>query len=269
MTPRPADAAAEALRALRAVRPLVHVITSPVSATLTANALLALGARPVLAWDPDEAAEVAAGADALALNLGMLDAPRRAALRAAAAADAPWTLDPVGVGGPRLRTETAVALARARPALIRGNATEILRLDAALAGRAAAPPEAPAYAVDAADPVDAAAPAAARLSAATGAVVAVSGARDLIADGAAVERLDRGHPLMTRVTGVGCALSALMATFLADRRAPVVAARAGFLAAGLAGERAAARADGPGTFAPHWLDALAALRPEDLVDDGA
>src|SRR5271165_1151641 len=101
----------EALALLRQRRPLVHNLTSAVVANFTANALLSLGAAPVMAEGADEVALVAAAADALVINLGMLTPQRASAMRAAvasaSAAGRPWALDPVGVGAIAPRTDFA------------------------------------------------------------------------------------------------------------------------------------------------------------------
>src|SRR5690554_5551343 len=125
------DDVGRALAALRERRPLVHCVTSHVVASWTANALLAVGARPALADHPDETGDLARLADALLVNLGTPQEHSATAIAhavtAAERAATPWVLDPVGVGGPVWRTRTALdLLARYRPTIIRGNASEIL-----------------------------------------------------------------------------------------------------------------------------------------------
>ncbi|WOF24415.1 hydroxyethylthiazole kinase [Microbacterium betulae] len=244
---------------LRETAPLVQCVTNAVVVNFTANALLAVGASPVMADVPGEAGECVGAASALLVNLGTPSGEQREAmLEAAEAADAsgtPWVLDPVGVGALGLRTAFAQRLIALRPTVVRGNASEILALTGSGAGGRG---------VDAADTVDAAIDAAVALSARTGSVVAVSGEVDAVVDGDRVVRVAGGSALLTRVTGGGCSLGAVVAAAVAaagSGRAGSVTAHALYA---VASERAAARAEGPGSFAVAFLDALAAATPDDL-----
>lgn len=246
------------LHQMRRTAPLVHNITNYVAMNIMANVLLAAGAAPAMVHAREEVAEFAALAQALCVNIGTLDPAWAEAMEMAAqtmrAAGRPWVLDPVGVGATRLRQEVCARLLALGPSLIRGNASEILALGGiAATGRG----------VDAADPVSAAESAARDLAQRTGAVVAVSGPVDFVTDGARAWRVLNGHALMPRVTALGCALNGVIAAFLVgqDRLEATVAALAFY---GLAGERAAQGAGGPGSFQVAFLDALQALTPEDL-----
>ena len=257
----PAEACAGLLEAVRAQAPLVQCLTNHVVSGFTANVLLALGAAPAMVDIPDEAGPFASVASAVLINLGTLGGRQPEAMREAAAAaqaaGTPWVLDPVAVGALPVRTGLARELLTAGPAIIRGNASEI----AALAGSAAT-----GRGVDATLTVDAASAPAAELAGRLGAVVAVSGPVDLVTDGAATARVSNGHELLTRVTGAGCALGAVMAAFAAvgdDRLLTVAAASAVY---GLAAEEAAAAASGPGSFAVALLDALAGLTPGTVAE---
>ncbi|MBI4276943.1 MAG: hydroxyethylthiazole kinase [Armatimonadetes bacterium] len=253
---------AAALDALRRSRPLVHHITTEVTSGDVANATLALGALPVMASAVEEVEEVAARADALACNLGTLTPLRAEAMvRAAGAAAArgiPVVMDPVGVGGTVLRTETAARLLAAAPGMIvRGNPAEI----AALAGASAQMRGVEATGGPA-DPV-----AVVRaLARSTGGVVAMTGARDYVSDGETLVAVDNGHPLLRRITGAGCMATAAVAAFAAAGTPALVAAAAALATFGLAAERAAARASGPGTFHAALFDALDALAPDDVAN---
>jgi hydroxyethylthiazole kinase len=177
------------------------------------------------------------------------------AARTMAYAGRPWVLDPVGAGATRLRQETCARLLGLGPTAIRGNASEILAL-AGAGGRGRG--------ADAADPVQAAEAAARELAARTGAVVAVSGPVDFVTDGALAFRVANGHPLMPRVTALGCALNGVIAAFLAGQPAlPATVAALAYY--GLAGERAGAEARGPGSFETAFLDALFTVTPGDLT----
>jgi hydroxyethylthiazole kinase len=249
----PASLAA-AVALLGARRPLVHNITNAVVANFTANALLALGAAPVMAEGAEEVAAVAASADALVVNLGTLTAARAAAMRlavdAAVAAGRPWALDPVGVGAIVPRTVFAQELCRLRPAAIRGNASEIL----GLAGEAGG-----GRGVDSGAGSGDAVAAARRLAGQTGGVVAVTGAVDYITDGARVLLLHNGDKLMTRVTGMGCTATAIIGACLAVGGDALDAVAHGLAITGIAGEMAARGARGPGSMQVAFLDALAGL----------
>ncbi|SDH19673.1 hydroxyethylthiazole kinase [Agrococcus jejuensis] len=245
---------AEALAALRAAAPLTQCITNHVVTGFTANVLLALGASAAMVDIPDEAGAFAGVADGVLVNLGTPTAEQRAAAREVVAATDRWVLDPVAVGTLPVRTALAHELLAHGPAIVRGNASEILALAGAGGGGRG---------VDATDGPEAAAETAMRLAAETGAVVAVSGVVDLVTDGREVVRVPGGSPLLTRVTGGGCSLGATMAAFLGVC-APLSAAVAASLVHARAAEVAAAGADGPGSFAVRFLDALAALEPADL-----
>lgn len=267
---RPASAAdlvteaASLLEVLRADPPLTHCITNSVVTGFTANVLLALGAAPAMVDIVDEAGLFAGVASGVLINLGTPTPEQRAAgleaVAGAAAAGTPWVLDPVAIGSLPVRTALAHDLVASRPTAIRGNASEILALAGLTAGGRG---------VDATDTTDAASDAALALASRHGSVVAVSGPVDLITDGRRVMRIANGDELLTRVTGGGCALGAVMAAFLGTaRRAgtdPLTAVSSASLVYTIAAERAAARAAGPGSFAVELLDALAAVGPHDLA----
>jgi hydroxyethylthiazole kinase len=160
-------------------------------------------------------------------------------------------LDPVGAGATPYRTRTALDLIELRPAVIRGNASEIL----ALAGAAAGPTKG----VDSTHGADEAVHAAQQLARGSGAVVAVTGAIDRITDGERWREVKNGDPRMTRVTALGCAASAVIGAFLTVDPEPLRAAAAGLAIFGLAGERAATAAAGPGSLRWRIVDELALL----------
>lgn len=247
-------AAGALLGTMRTRVPLVHCLTNHVVTNFTANVLLAAGAAPAMIHDPEESSIFAGVASALLVNVGTIEREQAEAMRravaAANAAGRPWVLDPVAVGALPLRTQVASELAAQRPAMIRGNASEILALAGAGAGGRG---------VDATEGVDAAADAARALAERTGAAVLVTGPVDLVVapGGAAPVRVANGVELLTRVTGIGCAQGALCAALCAaadgDARLAAVAAA---LLVGLAGERAERVSRRPGSFAVAFLDAL-------------
>lgn len=256
MVVRTSSSPSTVLADLRGAPPLVQCITNAVVTNFTANALLALGASPAMCDIPGEAGLFAGIAGGLLVNLGTPTAEQRDAAREAVAAGTPWVLDPVAVGALPVRTALAHELLEARPAIVRGNASEILALaGAGVGGRG----------VDSTDSPEAALDAAHALAIRTGGTVAVSGPVDLIVDAERVARMSGGSVLLTRVTGGGCALGAAMAALLAVSDGFTAAATASAIWA-VASERAEAVSSGPGSFAVAFLDALAAIEPADLGD---
>ncbi|MEW5772514.1 MAG: hydroxyethylthiazole kinase [Thermodesulfobacteriota bacterium] len=248
------------LDALRQRRPLVHNITNFVVMNSTANALLSLGASPIMAHAEEELEELLGLAGALVLNIGTLSphwiAGMRLAARLAAERGLPVALDPVGAGASRLRTATSLALANVgRPAVIRGNASEIM----ALAGAAGAT-----KGVDSVHGSDAAEEAARTLARTYGCVAVASGAVDFLTDGERDLRLSGGSPLTPQVTGMGCAATAIVGAFLAVADTPMDAALAGMGVMKVAAEMAADTAAGPGSFEAAFRDALHRMGARDL-----
>lgn len=261
---------ARAVREVYETNPLAPSITNTVTQNFVANAQLAVGGSAAMVYLPDEGECVAAMGGAVYINLGTLlsiyeqSIPRTA--RALSAAGKPWVLDPVGVGIGSLRTQLIQAVRDDKPAILRGNASEIIavaelwELDGATAAGADGP-----RGVDTTDSVDAAERAAVAIARFTGGAVAVSGATDLVTDGAAVARLAGGSPLMTRITGSGCSLGGVAAVYacVAD---PFTAALTATAAYNLAGARAAEQCAGPGSFQVAFLDALYQLTSEDVAE---
>lgn len=246
--------------ALRDTAPLVHCLTNTVVQTITANALLAVGAAPAMVDEPKEAAEFAAIASAVLVNVGTVHERTAAAMllaaRAAADAGTPWVLDPVAVGALGFRTAVAAELADLGPTVVRGNASEVMALAGAGAGGRG---------VDSTAAADDAVEAATALARRTGGVVAVSGPVDLITDGTRTVRVGGGDALLTRTTGAGCALGSLVAAYLAVTDDPLTGAVAAHAHVALAAEAGARAAAGPGSFAIAWLDALDAVTAEELA----
>ncbi|MCC9000382.1 MAG: hydroxyethylthiazole kinase [Candidatus Contendobacter sp.] len=237
--------------AVRERAPLVHNITNFVVMNNTANALLALGASPAMVHSLDEVEDFVAISQALVVNIGTLDSQQIAACKLAAmragAVGIPWILDPVGAGATPYRRSAASALAQLKPTVIRGNGSEILTL-AQQTGQGRG--------VDSTQDSEAALGAARFLAIETGAVVAVTGVVDYVTDGVYVVAIENGHPLMTRVTGLGCSATAVIGAFLAVEANAVTATVAALAAFGVAGEIAAETARGPGSLQMGLLDTL-------------
>lgn len=244
---------------MRAVAPLVHNITNYVAMNPMANVLLAAGASPAMLHAREEAAEFAAIAHALTINIGTLSADWLEAMVEAAAAarsaERPWVLDPVAVGATGFRRAAGRRLLDLAPTLVRGNASEIIALAEGTGGGKG---------VDAGDTVNAAQGAAVALARARGAVVAVTGAVDFVTDGERAARIANGHPLMPRVTALGCSLTGVAGAFLGAGCPTFEGTVAALAYYGVAGEQAARGAEGPGSFAVRFLDALAAVDGDTL-----
>jgi len=252
--PLTTDLVVDAVDELRTQVPLVHCLTNVVAAGFTANALLAAGAAPAMADAVDDADGLARGAGAVLVNLGTVTKESYEGMRAAVAAvgesGGRWVLDPVAAGALPWRATLATDLIKlSAPTVIRGNPSEVLALTGRAGGRGVDSSAAPDDAIEAAR----------GLAQEHAAVVAVSGTVDLLTDGERVVRVANGHALMTKVTGVGCALGALVAGFTAVVDDPLVASVSATVLLTLAGEGAAARADRPGSFAVAILDELDAV----------
>jgi hydroxyethylthiazole kinase len=245
---------------IRAAAPLVHSITNFVVMNSTANALLALGASPVMAHAAEEVSELAEAAGAVVVNIGTLSPAwvesMHLAMRSAARAGRPIVFDPVGAGATAYRTGTCRRLLdQTPPSIIRGNASEIR----ALAGASSA-----ARGVDSAETSETALESARSLVARYECVVVVSGAVDLIVSVGCVTRVANGHPMMPRITGLGCTATALIGAFAAVNPSLPDAAAHAMAVTGIAGELAAAESPGPGTFQVKFLDALYGLSKADI-----
>lgn len=251
---------AKNLAELRAQSPLVHNITNFVVMNYTANALLAVGASPVMAHAVEEVADMVTIAGALVVNIGTLSPlwveGMKKAMLAAAKLGKPIILDPVGAGATPYRNQVlSDLLATAAPTLIRGNGSEIL----ALAGTNIKTKgvDSTASSIDSIQ-------AARLLSDKYGCVVSVSGATDVIVSGEKVAYVENGVPLMTRVTGMGCSASAIAGAFSAVQPDAFEAAVSAAALMGVCGEKAFEKAKLPGSFQIAFLDALAEVTPEVL-----
>jgi hydroxyethylthiazole kinase len=249
-------------RKVRETTPLILSLTNSVVQEFTANALLALGASPIMSDALEEITELVGLANALNLNIGTPTSRTAEAMALAAQAAKtkriPIVLDPVAVGATELRRKLADRLLQIVPsAVIRGNQAEI----AALAGLPSV-----ARGVDAAESSDQAAAAVRQLAKRLGTVAVASGPIDYLSDGDTVIAVDNGHPLMARITGSGCVATAIIAAFLTVSPNPLAAAVSAMIVMDIVGELAAdhSRSEGPGSFRIQFLDAFDRLEPEHL-----
>jgi hydroxyethylthiazole kinase len=232
---------ADVLERIREKRPRVHCITNAVAQNFTANMLLAAGAVPSMTIAQKEVRAFAARADALLINLGTFDLERqKASLAAIAVANKqgiPWVLDPVFIDRSKPRAAFAKTLLAKKPRALRLNAAEFAALvggktdDAALV----------------------------KFAKARSTVVGLTGQHDFVRDSERLATIANGDPLMARVTAMGCVASALVGASLAVEPDAWKAVAAALIMVGVAGEVAAARARGPGSFAMEVLDAVYTL----------
>jgi hydroxyethylthiazole kinase len=245
--------ARESLDRVAASKPLIHQITNIVVANDSANLTLGFGALPVMAYAPQEVAEMAAISQALVLNIGTLSEEEIAAMviagLAAGETGIPIVLDPVGAGATRFRTESALRLLRELPVtVLRGNRGEI----GALVGSGEV------RGVEATGSEDPRAVAAAAHEA-FGVTVAVTGPTDVVVGSERTYLVSNGSPLLGAITGSGCMATATIGIFNAVGDDPALQTALGLASYGLAAERAAEGDPGPGTFRSRLLDEVAAL----------
>jgi hydroxyethylthiazole kinase len=242
-----AQNAAALLDRLRAGNPRVHCITNAVAQNFTANALLAIGAVPSMTLSGEEIAAFVARAQGLLVNLGTFDSERREAteiaVETASQDNVPWVLDPVFIDRSASRAAFARELVALAPKVVRLNQGEFSTLAGGDPSRAAL--------------VD--------YARARKTVIGLSGKTDLVTDGERVVTIDNGDPLMAKITAMGCAASALIAAALAIEPDAWRATAAALMIIGVAGELAAAHAQGPGSFAVAIIDALHNIDGPSLV----
>jgi hydroxyethylthiazole kinase len=241
--------------AIAQASPFVYGLTNYIAANLSANVLLAVGAGPAIGAAADWTRTFPAGAGAVWINTaGLMSSSEESfqeAARTAAAAGTPWVLDPVAVGAGASEYDAFVkSLLQFKPAIIRGNASELIALGGGAAlGKGV---ETTASSSDAVEAVE-------EIARVTGAVVAVSGPVDYITDGTSTVAVPGGDVRLTKVTGAGCSLGALCAGALAAGNAPFLAAQVAHAAYAVAAERAGARTKGTGSFAVALVDELSLL----------
>ncbi len=239
------------LEKIRETAPVIHNITNYVVMNNTANALLSLGASPIMAHALEEVEDLVKISGALVINIGTLsetwiEAMQKAMLFAQKTST-PIVFDPVGVGATPYRTATTRKLLDVvQPTVIRGNASEICAIlgeDVLTKG------------VDSTQESVAAVAAAQQLAQRYQSTVVISGVQDfIVAD--SIVKIENGHPLMAKVTGMGCTATAITGAFLAVNPESLMAATHAMTIMGIAGELAGEKAVGPGSLQMYFLDAL-------------
>jgi hydroxyethylthiazole kinase len=250
----------EDLTLLRKQSPLVHNITNYVVMNNTANALLAVGASPIMAHAIEEVEDMISISGVLVVNIGTLSEPwvsaMEKAIKKAKALGKPIVLDPVGAGASIYRNASLKRLLDAgTPSIIRGNASEIIATLSS-SGKTKG--------VDSTDSSDSALDTGRKLSALTSATVVISGATDYILKDHLTLKVSNGDAMMTKVTGLGCTSTALNGAFAAIQPDYSRAAFSAMVVMGVAGEMARKKSPGPGSFQLHFLDALYEMNADDL-----
>ncbi len=253
----------EIIRDVRKKRPLVHHITNYVTVNDCANITLCIGASPVMAHSPEEVSEIVSNAGALVLNIGTPDSGLLESMILAGIEankeNIPIILDPVGVGTSKLRSSIAERLIdELEISVIKGNMGEI----GTLAHCKARVRGVDSVGIDG-DPVEVTQ----NFAEKTQAIIVMSGVTDIISDGKSAFLVDNGSPMMGKITGTGCMASSVIGACAAVSKDYCITSVAALSAFGIAGERAAKEARGPGSFKLHLFDALASLTLDDIADD--
>ncbi len=256
---------------VRKKSPLIHNITNYVTVNDCANIVLACGASPIMADDKNEVEEITSICGGLNINIGTLNSRTIEAMilagKKANELGHPVVFDPVGAGASKLRTKTALSLLEEiQFTVIRGNISEIKTLAGSVTET---------HGVDAniadkvtEDNLNEAVSFAKAFAKKTGAVIAITGAIDIVSDGEKAYCIRNGHPMMSTVTGTGCQLSALVTSYVTANTEDVLgAAAAAVCAMGLSGELAYERLgklDGNASYRNYMIDAIYHLTPEQL-----
>lgn len=249
------------LTQVREKSPLVQNITNFVVMNNTANALLALGASPIMVHAEEELEEVLSFCNSLVINIGTLSKPWAdnmiLAAQIANKLGKPWVLDPVGAGISSLRNETLQALMLLKPTVIRGNASEIIALQNfnRKSVKGVDSTHSSSYALEAGK----------LLQKETGSIICISGATDYVISENEITEIKNGTSVMTKVTGMGCTASAITGAFIGLAKHPYQEAVAGVAITSLAGELAAKISKGPGSLQLNFYDILFNLAKEQIL----
>ena len=259
----------QAVETVRRTNPMAGSITNSVTINFVANAQLAVGGSAAMVYLPDEGEFLAKVGGATYINMGTLLPIYEQTLPEVAKVShdtgKPWVLDPVAIGIGSLRTQLLRQFKEYKPAVIRGNASEIIAL-AGLWRLDGGTVVSNARGVDSTDSVNAAKAAAVALAKWTGGAVAVSGKTDLITDGDLVAFSQGGSHFMEKITGAGCSLGGVVAVY-ATVTSPFIAALTATAVYNLAGNRAENIVDGPGSFQVQFLDELYKATAADIANN--
>jgi len=254
--------------------PLVHCISNYVTVNDCANIIMACGGAPIMADDQNEVEEISSICDALYINIGTLNERTIASMlkagKKAAQLNHPVVLDPVGAGASSLRTTTTFnLLEQVDISVIRGNASEIKTLSSGIGTTKGVD-------ADVSDSITEerlgdAIRLAQQLSRKNAAVIAITGAIDIVADSDKAYIIRNGHPLMSKITGTGCMLTAVIAAFCAANKEQLTeAAAAAVCVMGLCGELAHARVlkndAGISSYSTYIIDEMSKMNGQTLQE---
>ncbi|MBQ8338209.1 MAG: hydroxyethylthiazole kinase [Oscillospiraceae bacterium] len=260
------------LKNVREKHPLIHNITNYVTVNDCANILLACGGSPIMSDDPQDAVEITAICGGLNINIGTLNARTIPSMfsagKRANELSHPVILDPVGAGASTIRTETANRLLdEVKFSVIRGNISEIKTLALGIGNTQGVD----ASSLDAvtADNIDSVIAFAREFSEKTGAVIAITGATDIVSDKDKTYVITNGVKMMADITGSGCMLTAMAAAYITANPDDVLKATAASVCAmGLCGEKAyetvTKNGEGNSSFRNRLIDCVYNLTPDEL-----
>ena len=263
------------LENLRNTSPLIHNITNYVTVNDCANIVLACGASPIMADDCKEVEEITSICAGLNINIGTLNSRTIESMvlagKKANELGHPVVLDPVGAGASTLRTETANRLLdEVKFTVIRGNISEIKTLASGSGTTKGVDADISDKVTD--ENIDEVISFTKELSRKTGAVIAITGAIDIVSDDKKAYVIRNGHPMMSSITGTGCQLSAMTAAYVtANKENTLEATAAAVCAMGFAGEIAHKRLselDGNSTYRNYIIDAIYNMTPS-MLEEGA
>lgn len=247
---------------VRETSPLVNNITNYVVMNNTANALLAIGASPIMAHAQSEVEEIVSISHSLVVNIGTLDEywaeSMLLAVKKANSLNKSWVLDPVGAGATSYRDTVLSELLTLNPTVIRGNASEIIALAKANITTTKG--------VDSTAKSDEAIEAAENLVRNYGSTICISGETDIIINDKQAIFLKNGHEMMTRVTGLGCTASALIGAFIGVIENKKEAVTAAMSLLSISGELVSAHSAGPGSLQLHLIDKLYNITEQEFSD---
>lgn len=259
----------QAVEKVKETNPMAGSITNTVTINFVANTQLAVGGSAAMVYMPDEGELIAKSGGATYINVGTLFPIYEQTLPLTARSlhdmGKPWVLDPVAIGIGSLRTDLLRKFKEFKPSVIRGNPSEIIAL-AGLWGLDGGAGESRVRGVDSTDSVNAAKAAAVSLAKYTGGAVAVSGETDLVTDGSIIAYSYGGSHFMEKITGAGCALGGVIAVY-ATAASPFIAALTGTAVFNLAGSRAEAKTDAPGSFQTQFIDELYKAAADEIADN--
>lgn len=254
------------LHAIRAKNPLILNITNQVATQFTANILLGLGASPAMANAEEEVEEFVQKSNALVINIGTLSTPQlrsmQLASRTAYQQNIPWILDPVGISASLYRAKTTLSLLQNFPNAIRGNASEIISLYHYHQNTS---PRTQGHGVDSLDSSHDALEAAKQLALSYKTTVSISGQTDYITNGKESVSVRNSHPLLTKVTGSGCAATAITAACLSVEKNTLYACSAAMAFIGIAADIAMQHINAPGSLQIGLIDELYLLNDEKII----